>query len=71
MSKTLGYSAEKIAAVDPKDATMIFTTTSSKHSGAVLLHDNNNDNDNDNDNEDTKWLLVGLDRLVKHYGLEG
>ena len=30
---------------------------------AVLLHDN------DNDNEDTKRLLVGLDRLVKHYGL--
>ena len=30
---------------------------------AVLLHDN--------DNEDTKRLLVGLDRLVKHYGMEG
>jgi hypothetical protein len=28
---------------------------------AVLLHDN--------DNEDTKRLLIGLDRLVKHYGL--
>ena len=26
---------------------------------SVLLHDN--------DNEDTKWLLIGLDRLVKHY----
>jgi hypothetical protein len=63
MSKTLGYSAAEIAAVDPKDATMIFTTTSLINSSAVLLHDN--------DNEDTKRLLVGLDRLVKHYGMEG
>jgi hypothetical protein len=28
---------------------------------AVLLHDNYN--------EDSKRLLIGLDRLVKHYGL--
>jgi hypothetical protein len=30
---------------------------------AILLHDNNN--------EDTKLLLIDLDRLVKHYGMVG